>query len=121
MSKSMKAALLSAFVFPGLGHFYLKRPVHGALLAGAALGSLVLIISTAVDTALQISDKIMRGEIQPDVAAITELLSRQPAQTGPLPLNIAYAVLIIAWLAGIIDSYRAGRTHVDKRDREDKH
>jgi len=105
----MKAALLSAFVFPGLGHFYLKQLARGALLAGTALASLVLIISSAVDTALQLSDEILRGEIQPDVAAITEALSRQPADTGALALNIAYTVLIIAWLIGIVDSYRAGR------------
>ena len=116
----MKAALLSAFVFPGLGHFYLKLPVRGMVLAGAALASLVPVISSTMARAQQITDQILRGEIQADVAGITELLARQPADSGSLLLQSAYAVLIIVWLVGIIDSYRAGRAQAGMRDKEDK-
>ena len=116
MSKSMKAALLSAFIFPGLGHFYLKQRIPGTILAGAALASLYLIISKAIDQALLLSDEILRGEIQANAAAITEALTRQPADAGSLLLNGAYAVLLIVWLIGIVDSYRAGRRQGGKRD-----
>ena len=105
----MKSALLSAFVFPGVGHVYLKRYVSGALLAGTAFMALYFVISTAVERALQIVDKIQRGEIQPDVAVITELVAKQPIGAEAQLTNIAMAVLIIAWLIGIVDSYRVGR------------
>ncbi len=109
MSKAMNAALLSAFVFPGTGHFFLKKHLIGTLLAGATFGSLYFVLSRMVERALQIGEKIQSGEVQIDVVVITELISKQPAGTDAQLLNVAWAVLIIAWLIGIIDSYRVGR------------
>ena len=113
MSKTMKAALLSAFVFPGAGHFFLKKHITGTLLAGAAFASLYWVISKMVERALQIAEKIQSGEVQLDVAAITELISKQPTGTDAQLLNIAWTVLIISWLIGIVDSYRVGRIQGD--------
>jgi hypothetical protein len=109
MNNSMKAALLSAFIFPGAGHFFLKKHVSGAALVATAFAALYLIISNAVERALQIAEKIQSGEVQLDVAAIAELVSKQPTGTGTQVLNIATAVLFISWLIGIVDSYRVGR------------
>jgi len=109
MKKPTKAALLSALVFPGVGHVFLKRTLSGAVLAGAAFVALYVLVSSAVDRALEIVDKIQRGEIQPDIAVITELVSKQSTGTEAQIINIATAVLIIAWLIGVVDSYRVGR------------
>ena len=105
----MKAALLSALVFPGVGHFFLKRHITGTVLAGAACASLYLLISEMVERVLQITDGIQRGEVSPDVAAITELVLRQPTGAEAQLLNIASTVFIISWLVSIADSYRVGR------------
>lgn len=113
MGKTMKAALLSALVFPGAGHFFLKKHITGTVLAGAALASLYLVISKMVERALQIAEKIQSGEVQLDVAAITELISKQPTGTDAQLLNIAWTVLILSWLIGIVDSYRVGRIQDD--------
>jgi len=104
----MKAALSSAFVFPGAGHFFLKKYMTGAVLAGTALASLYLLISETVDQVLQITDKIQHGEVPLNVAAITALVSKQTGNETQL-INIASTVLIILWLIGIADSYRIGR------------
>jgi len=104
----MKSVLLSAFIFPGVGHVYLKRYISGALLAGVAFIALYFMISTAVERALQIVDKIQSGEIQADVAVIAELIAKQPIGTEAQLTNMAMAALIIAWLIGIVDSYRVG-------------
>ena len=112
MSKAIKAALLSAFVFPGTGHFFLKKHIVGSLLAGAALASLYLVISRMVERALLIVEKIQLGEVQLDVAAIAELISKQPTGTDAQLLSIAWTVLIISWLIGIVDSYRVGKSRV---------
>ena len=109
MKKSTKAALLSAFVFPGIGHVYLKRYISGALLAGTAFITLYFVIAAAVERALQIVDKIQSGEIQADIAVITELVAKQVMGTDAQQINITTAVLIITWLIGIVDSYRVGR------------
>lgn len=109
MNNSMKAALLSAFVFPGAGHFFLKKPIAGAVLVGTAFAALYLIISTAVERALQIAEKIQSGQVQLEVAAIAELVSKQPPGSETQMLNIATAVFFISWLIGIVDSYRVAR------------
>jgi len=105
----MKAALLSALVFPGLGHFLLKKYVPGAALAGTALAGLFFLIAKTLERALQITEKLQSGEIQLDAATITELVSKQAAGSDAQPMNIAVAVLFISWIVGIVDSYRVGR------------
>jgi ABC-type glycerol-3-phosphate transport system permease component len=116
----MKSALLSAFVFPGTGHFYLKRHITGAVLAGTAFIALYFMITTALERAQQIVDKIQSGEIQPDIAVITELVAKQPTGTDAQLTTIATAVLIIAWLVGVVDAYRIGRVQDGRAVADDK-
>ncbi len=105
----MKAALLSAFLFPGGGHFFLKKYIPGTVLAGTAFSALYMVITKTVEKALQVVEKILSDEVQLDVAAITELLSKQLTGTEDQLLNIATAILIISWLIGIVDAFRIGR------------
>jgi len=115
MSQSVKAALLSALVFPGAGHIYLKKYITGAILACTALAALYLIAADILERALAIVEKIERGEVSPDVAAIAELLSRQPMGNESPLLDAALPVLVICWVIGIADSYRRGRAQ-DKEE-----
>ena len=109
MSRSLKAALLSAFVFPGSGHFLLKKPVHGSLLAGVSIMCLWALLSIALDKAQEISFKLQSGEIPFDIGRITEEVSKQIATGATQTADIATYLLLICWLLGIIDSYRVGR------------
>ncbi len=109
MTRSTKAVLLSAFVFPGVGHFFLKKYISAVVLAGAAFGGLYYLLTTMVERALQITAKIQTGEIPLDVVGITELVSKQATGTEAQLQNMATAVFIICWLIGIVDSCRAGR------------
>lgn len=112
MSKAIKAALLSALVFPGAGHFYLKKTSAGFVFAVATLIPLYLIIAHMVGRASQIAEQIQRGAVPLDIAAITELLSKPSTETDPWLLNLAWAVLIFSWLIAIADAYRIGLTRV---------
>jgi len=109
MNKPMKAALLSAFVFPGAGHFLLKKHIHGAILAGTAVAVLYFLTTKTVEKALQITEKIQSGEVLLDATTIMELVSKQATGTEAQLINIATAALFISWLIGIVDSYRVGR------------
>ena len=113
MKKVTKAALLSAFVFPGAGHIFLKNYITGIALASASLTMIYYLVSGALQSAQQIIDKIQAGDIDPDLTTITEMVAQQSTGTDARMPNIAAAVLVICWLVGIIDSYRAGR----QRDR----
>lgn len=116
MNKSMKAPLLSALVFPGAGHFFLKKYFPGAVLACTALAGVYFLIAKTVERVLQITKKLESGEVQLDVAAILELVSKEPGGTASQHLNVATAVLISSWFIGIVDSYRVGR--VQDKDAE---
>ncbi|MFO7606115.1 MAG: hypothetical protein R6W72_07445, partial [Desulfurivibrionaceae bacterium] len=87
MRKSVKAALLSGLVLPGIGHFYLKRFITGALLLLATLASLYLIITVVVERAMEIAARIVKGEVSPDVAVISEMILRIELAFAPLPAD----------------------------------
>lgn len=115
MKKSTKAALLSALVFPGAGHIYLKRYIPGTVLIGVSCAGIYYLISKAVEQSLQIVDQIQSGALQPDVAAITDLVTQQSSGPQGQLMSIITTIITICWLAGIVDSYRLGRRH-DKID-----
>ena len=109
MKKSTTAALISALVFPGSGHYYLKKHVFGTILIVTACISLYIIIIQAIERTLLISEKLQRGEMLFDIETILNLAMQHPTGTDVQLLNIATTALIIAWLIGIIDSFRVGR------------
>jgi len=104
---------LSAFVFPGVGHFFLKKHAVGAILAGAAMTTLYLIGATVIVRAQQIAQQIQSGEVPLDIAAIAQLLSGQTTGIETQSLNLATAVFTVTWLVGIVDSYRIARQKDD--------
>ena len=109
MRKSIKAVLLSALVFPGAGHFSLKKPVQGTLLVVISLLCLYFLISTVLEISQNLSTKIQSGEIPYDVAKITELVSEQLSGSNDKLIAISSFVLLICWIVGIVDSFRVGR------------
>ena len=110
MKRSTKAALLSALVFPGVGHMYLKKYISGVILMSASFIGIYLMIAKTIESALQIVAQIQNGSVEPDIAAIMEVVSKQPIETGigVYLIDIATAVFFICWIIGIIDSYRVG-------------
>ena len=108
MKKSLKAALLSGLVFPGLGHIGLKQYLRGAILIVGTLVALYVIVSSAYQRALTIVDRINSGDVPVDSAAISEMLSNSASGAGDLMENVAVIVLVACWLFAIVDSYRIG-------------
>ena len=108
MSKSLKAALLSALVFPGIGHFSLKKPLQGSLLSGIAIVCLYFLLAAVVDIAQGLSVKIQSGEIPFDVTTINELVHQQLAGNDGQLVNIPSLLLMICWVVGVIDAFRIG-------------
>ena len=103
---STKAALLSALVFPGAGHIFLKKYLSGGLLVGISLIAIGYIITKTTEKALKIVEEIQNSDVPLDISAITELVTTQSTGTDNHLLNIATTVFIICWLIGIVDSYR---------------
>jgi TM2 domain-containing membrane protein YozV len=109
MKKSTKAALLSGLVFPGLGHFYLKRRVAGITLSGVAAIALYHILSIAMTIARDVSHRIETGAIPADIDTVSQVVSQELSgvQQGT---NLASITLLVCWLTGILGSYWQGRS-----------
>ncbi len=108
MTRSIKAALLSGLIFPGVGHMILKQYLRGSILILSALIGVSVIVTKAINQALTIVDKINTGEIPVEAGAITELVSKSSNGAEGSILNIAALIVGACWLIGIIDSYRLG-------------
>jgi len=119
MKESLKAALWSIFIFPGSGHFYLKKRITGSIMAAVAVGAFAVIMTKVIERANKIAEQIILGEIPYDLAAITEMVMQQSEHDGsPLLVN-AWYVLIAVWVLAAIDAYRLGR-RVDREIRAKK-
>jgi len=118
MKKSLKAALLSALVFPGSGHVYLKRYVAAFVLICASLSSMYYLVSRATEKALQVVESVQRTGVPLDVNAVAEMVSQQSTGGESPFLNAATLTLGICWMFGIVDSFRIGAAE-DKSRPED--
>lgn len=115
MKRSTKAALISGLIFPGLGHVFLQRYVVGLVLLVLAGGSIFLVASSAIGTALDMANEIAGGGVALDLEAITKLVA-QRTQTAERSANVPMIVFLVSWMVGIFDSHRVGRSQEAEND-----
>ncbi|MET0377523.1 MAG: hypothetical protein ABW049_00925 [Spongiibacteraceae bacterium] len=101
--------MLSALVFPGCGHAFLKRYAMAFLLASISLVSLYVTLMAATELAQGIVDQIQSGAIPLDIAEITAAVSRADNADPGRPAALASYLIVICWIVGIVDSYRIGQ------------
>lgn len=118
MKRSLKAALLSGLVFPGVGYFVLRRTVRGVIAVVLAGICTVYLVSTAVTQANALMDKLMSGEIALDPAHIEGLAAASSAGLDAGTLNLATFVLMAAWIISVVDGYRIGHRLDEASPRE---
>jgi hypothetical protein len=108
MKIEYKAVLLSALVFPGTGHIYLKKyPIALAFICASAylLFTLISLLNNIIQS---IKLKINSGEIALNIDAITQAVSSHLAELPAQYSSVSYALLFI-WCFSIADSYRLGK------------
>lgn len=121
MNKPLKAALFSAFIFPGLGQVILKKYFSAAFYAAFAGVGLYLLFSDLLSRAQDILTKIESGEVSADLATITHLVQQQSEATMA-SLTPALTIFMISWLVSIVEAYRVGRKLVSEQsDSIDEH
>jgi len=109
MKKSIKAALYSGLLFPGTGHFSLKRYLRGLIFFVPATTALLIIANNSIQKALAIVDKIEQGAIPLDVQTISNLVSAAPTGAELYMLSAAQWIIAGCWIISIVDSYRLGK------------
>ncbi len=108
MTKSLKAALLSTFIYPGSGQLYLKRYPMAIVFMSIATIAGYFIISSITKQAFQIVERIQSGEISPDITTIMSLVTEQ-ANTGDSQLSNATIIIVLVWVVSIVHAYLIGR------------
>ncbi len=109
MKKTIKAVLLSAFVYPGVGHFSLKKYPVGFAFASIFTVPLYFLFKELFLKAESIAEQIQTGQIPLDVAALHEALSSQALTSDTQTLNFKLYALIIIWLIATVDAYRIAK------------
>jgi hypothetical protein len=104
MHKATKAALISALIFPGCGHFYLKSKLRGMIFTFFSAGCLYVLITDLVSIADYISGKILSGDMPLDISRLMAEISLQLNGSASGSLNMASLLLLGCWAIAIIDS-----------------
>jgi TM2 domain-containing membrane protein YozV len=111
MKTAIKAALLSGFVFPGLGQIYLKRYKRGLTIL------LGIIIGTVTVSALESLKAIQSGGGIADMETISNLASIDSARSG-IYLRLILLFVVCCWLFSVADAYKIGKRSLPGIDDE---
>ncbi len=118
---SYKAALLSLFLFPGLGHLYLKRYRRGLVIIIfflTGLGYMVWFITVSVMNRLDDIMVIIEGGTK-NPRGLPDIVGSKILTTGPYQ-EVIYYIIIGFWIFAVIDAYRIGRQR-ELQDKETSH
>lgn len=103
MKAKTKAALISALLFPGLGHFVLKRAMRGCLFIVPTLLAIGVLLRTTLALADQLVAEIQSGALPFDIALIMERISA--AGGDDAATNAASLVILVCWVGSIADAW----------------
>ncbi len=109
MKNSIKGALLSGLVIPGLGQIVLKRYKRGAALMIAVTGSLGAVVVKAAQLAIAVLEKISLEGRGIDMEAVLNAASQASAGSDGYIVNFLSAGILVCWLSGTIDAYVIGK------------
>lgn len=103
MKQSTKAVLISALIFPGLGHLALRprRGARGLLFLVPAAAGVLYLLSTVMTLSDQLLTEINHGALALDPEAI--VARTQQASAGNPALDWISLVCMVCWIAAIVD------------------
>ncbi|MYM90866.1 hypothetical protein GTP91_27290 [Rugamonas sp. FT82W] len=107
MKASIKAALISALVFPGLGHLVLRRGARGLLFIVPALLAGGYLLRATLALAGKLIDEVSSGRLPPDPLLVLERVHNSGID-NPLT-NGAALVCIVCWIGSVADALWLGR------------
>jgi len=113
MNLSLKAAVLTGLVFPGLGQLVLRQYRRAAVLAVAFSAVLIAIVVNVSRRAMTLLDQLLWNGGFIDMGKITETASRAADSSDDPILRLLFLALVACWIVGVADAFWGGR----KQDR----
>lgn len=115
MNRSVKAALLSGLVFPGVGQLFLGHRMRGLLfLIPAAIAGLYF-GGAVMKPVFAIAAEIRSGALPFDPFLIQARIDQTRIDTGAMTL--ATLVILACWAASTLDAWWLGRSAPSVADR----
>jgi hypothetical protein len=116
MNVSLKGALWSGFIFPGLGQIALKHYKRGAVLMLTVLVGLSVVVVKAVQHTLVVLEKLELEGAAISMNAISNVVTHTSSTSESLIFNLALLLIMFCWIIGTVDAYRIGRKEdIEKR------
>jgi hypothetical protein len=109
ISNSLKGALLSGLVFPGLGQIFLKHHKRGIALILTVSLSMVVIIVKSVQLSLDMLEQIMHKGGVIDMKTISNTATEALRSSDSLIFKFSFLLMVLCWIVGILDAYITGR------------
>jgi hypothetical protein len=109
MKNSIRGAMFSGLLFPGLGQVVLGHYKRGIALALAVLVGLLVILAKALGQAFAILEKIEAEGRLIDLSTIASVAAKSSATSDALIYNLVLLLILLIWVVGIVDAYRLGR------------
>lgn len=109
MNNSIKAALLSALIFPGVGQISTGDKKRGWSIIGINIVLLYLIISEIMQKAYSLINEMQKSGAAMDIESISNKTAGLAGFSENTFLNILLMLFIIGWIVSIVDAYRLGK------------
>ncbi len=108
MNNSLKGALLSGLVFPGVGQLVLRQYRRGVVMMLAASLALLAITFQAVEQAVRMLEKLNSESGLIDFDKIISAASQASTSSGTLVYYACLLLILLCWIVSVIDAYRIG-------------
>ena len=108
MKLTIKVILLSALVYPGIGHFVLKKYLLCTLFLSSTTYLMVSLINDIYSMLNVIEVAIQNGTVTRTFPAIRQALFEHGIFDNPALANNV-TILFILWLVAAVDAYRIAR------------
>ena len=109
MNNSIKAALLSALIFPGVGQISAGDKKRGWIIIGANVMLLFLILREVMQKAYTVIAEMQKSGSPMDIESVSNVTSKLAGFSDNILLNMLLILLVISWLYSIFDAYRSGK------------
>lgn len=109
MKRSLKGALLSGLILPGVGQIWLRRYLRGIALICAVCVSLAAVMFRAAHQAFIILERTEAAGGAVDMVAILDTAKRASSAANDATTRWAMVIMALAWVIGVADAYLTGR------------
>src|SRR5471030_1459645 len=107
MKASIKAALISALVFPGLGHVVLRQAARGCIFMLPAAVAAFYLLRTTLRLLDQLMTEVSSGALPLDPYLLLERVHASGIDNTAT--NLASLICIVCWVGSIADALWLGR------------